>query len=107
MKVLRVPLFLAGCLGAGTSSAPAQFDTQRGYVTRVPAVFFPPTAPIYGAAIAERHASAARLMGGRRLLAPDGMADFVCDVFYPALSTRLFLLELNAGLEARLQGYRA
>lgn len=107
MKISRMSVLLAGCLGAWASRAPAQFDAQGGYVTRVPAVFFPPHAPIYGAAIAEGHSSAARLIGGRRLVAPDGMADFVCDPFYPALSTRLFQLELNAGLEARLQGYRA
>jgi hypothetical protein len=35
------------------------------------------------------------------------MADFVCDSFYPALSTRLFALDLKPALESRLQAYRA
>jgi hypothetical protein len=81
-------------------------DSERGYPV-FPVVFFPPTAPIYGAAIADRPANAARIIGGRRLLAPDGMADFVCDAFYPALSTRLFALDLSPALESRLQAYRS
>jgi hypothetical protein len=41
------------------------------------------------------------------MVAPVGMADFVCDSLYPALSTRLFALDLNPALEARLHAYRA
>ena len=81
-------------------------DSERGYPV-FPVAFFPPTAPIYGAAIEDRPTSSARIIGGRRLLAPDGLADFVCDPFYPALSTRLFALDLSPALEARLHGYRS
>lgn len=106
MVVSRSVFLLAGVV-AGAIGVRAQSDAPRDSVPTVAAVFFPPTSPIYGAAIAERHATAARLLQGRRLVAPDGLADFVCDPFYPALSTRLFLLDLNAKLEARLHGYRA
>lgn len=70
-------------------------------------VFFPPATPIYGAAIEERPSTGARIYGGRRLYAPDGLADFAGEHFYPALSTRLYLLELPAKLEARVHAYRA
>jgi hypothetical protein len=81
-------------------------ESERGYPV-FPVVFFPPTAPIYGAKIDDRNASAARVVGGRRLFAPGGMADFVCDPFYPALSTRLFALDLSPALESRLHAYRS
>jgi hypothetical protein len=38
---------------------------------------------------------------------PDGMADFVGEYFYPALSTRLFVPELSPKLEARIHTYRS
>jgi hypothetical protein len=81
-------------------------EPESGYPV-FPVVFFPPSAPIYGAAIADRTENAARIIGGRRLVAPGGMADFVSDSFYPALSTRLFALDLNSNLESRLHAYRA
>ena len=81
-------------------------EPERGYPV-FPVVFFPPSTPIYGAVIPDRAANSARIIGGRRLLAPDGMADFVCDSFYPALSTRLFALDLSSTLESRLQAYRS
>ncbi|MGH7946920.1 MAG: hypothetical protein ACREH8_24470 [Opitutaceae bacterium] len=88
------------------ASAQAATEPERGYPV-FPVVFFPPAAPIYGAAIEERAANSARIIGGRRLLAPDGMADFVCEPFYPALSTRLFALDVSAALESRLHAYRS
>jgi hypothetical protein len=70
-------------------------------------VYFPPNTPVYGAAIADRPSSTARIVNGRRLLVPDGMADFVGDHFYPQLSTRLILRQLSPALEARIQTYRS
>jgi hypothetical protein len=69
-------------------------------------VFFPPSTPVYGAAIEERHSTGARIVNGRRLLVPDGMADFAGEHFYPQLSTRLILGVLSRELEARLHAYR-
>lgn len=70
-------------------------------------VFFPPGTPVYGAAIDDRPSSAPRILQGRRLLVPDGMADFAGDHFYPQLSTRLMLRELSPAIEARLHAYRS
>jgi hypothetical protein len=84
----------------------AASEPETGYPV-FPGAFFPPTAPIYGAAIEDRPGNAARIIGGRRLHAPDGLADFVCDSFYPALGTRLYALDLGADLESRLHDYRA
>jgi hypothetical protein len=81
-------------------------EPERGYPV-FPVVFFPPTPPIYGAKIEDHSEHAARIIGGRRLQAPEGLADFVCDPFYPALGTRLFALDLSPQLESRLQAYRA
>ena len=70
-------------------------------------VFFPPATPVYGAPIEERPSTAPRIVQGRRLLVPDGMADFAGEHFYPQLSTRLMLRELRPALEARLHAYRS
>ena len=102
---VRAALFAAlACASLAPASSRAQ--PERGYPV-FPVVFFPPTAPIYGAAIEERAPNAARIVGGRRMVAPGGMADFVCDSLYPALSTRLFALDLSPALEARLHAYRS
>lgn len=72
-----------------------------------PFVFFPPTPPVYGAKIENAPAGQSRRVGGQRLLAPDGLADFVSDSFFPALSTRLHGAELSRGLETRIRTYQA
>ena len=97
---------LMGVALAALSPASAASEPERGYPV-FPVVFFPPTPPIYGAPIEEPTGPAARDIGGRRLNAPDGIADFVCDSFYPALATRLFALDLSPQLDARLQAYHA
>src|SRR5262249_55163905 len=71
-----------------------------------PITFFPPILPIYGAEIQERAGTSARWFNGRRLVAPDGMADFVAESFYPALATRLFVPELSPALETKIENYR-
>jgi hypothetical protein len=87
--------------------APCPGHAQVNGISLPPVVFFPPGTPIYGAAIDERPSSGARIVNGRRLLAPDGMSDFAGEHFYPQLSTRLVLGELSRTLEARLHTYRS
>lgn len=102
----RVVAAISCCLAGAACSVRAQSDD--GYEpARTPVVFFPPGTPIYGAVIEAQHPTAARIVNGRRLVAPGGMADFAGENFYPALSTRLFLLDLKPALESRLQAYRA
>lgn len=96
------------CLAGLACGLRGQSDDGYGYEpAKTPVVFFPPGTPIYGAAIESQHPSAARILNGRRLVAPGGMADFAGEHFYPALSTRLYLLELSSSLESRIQSYRA
>ena len=106
MPGMRAWVLLA-CAGVGVSPGPTRADPEpeRGYPV-FPVVFFPPAAPVYGAKIADEHATAARIIGGRRLRAPEGLADFVADPFYPQLGTRLFALDVSAVTEARLEAYR-
>ncbi|MBL9187587.1 MAG: hypothetical protein JNK23_08930 [Opitutaceae bacterium] len=68
--------------------------------------FFPPTPPVYGAPLVERAGQRPHWIDNRPLTAPDGLAAFVSEPFYPPLSTRLFNLKLNARIEARLHAYR-
>lgn len=67
------------------------------------AVWFPPSVPVSGEAIADpgRPRSARE-----RLEPPSGLADFVNESFYPALSSRLDLASLSKELETRLDTYR-
>jgi hypothetical protein len=100
-----VHLALALLLG-GYSVRGADDQTDSPPI-RLPVVFFPPTPPVYGASIDGEPAGTSRLYFGRRLTAPDGLADFGGEIFFPPLSTRLHALALSAKLEARLHAYRA
>src|SRR5437868_2973124 len=100
----RARLLLACGIALWANALRAQFGIFEPSEPRV--VFFPPAPPIYGAAIESRPLNGARWIAGRRLSVPDGMAEFVCEDFYPALSTRLFVPELAPKLEKRLQLYR-
>jgi hypothetical protein len=97
---IRIVVVVLSCFGGGAVRA------QEAFFGAPRVVFFPPTPPIYGAAIPDQPALAPRLFGNRRMSPPDGLAVFVCDVFYPPLSTRLFVPELNSTLEVRLHLYR-
>jgi hypothetical protein len=70
-KLGRYTVLMLASVLASTSVAPALngSEPERGYPV-FPVVFFPPSTPIYGAAISDRAANAARIIGGRRLLAP-------------------------------------
>lgn len=73
---------------------------------RFPVVFFPPEPPVYGAYIDQRPAATRWLFNGRRLTPPDGLAEFVGEILYPPLSTRLYSAKLSRPLEARIDRYR-
>ena len=88
-----------------SAAATAQEDDVKRSLS--PVVFFPPVPPIYGVPIDDRPERGARIYQGVRLLPPDGMADFVGEAFYPALSTRLFVPALPGTLESRLEAYRS
>ena len=101
-----VVLFLI-CWCVVSSRLSAQGDGAYSPPPLPPVVFFPPNTPVYGAAIEERSSTAALIVNGRRLFAPDGLSDFAGDHFYPQLSTRLILGVLSRELESRLHAYRS
>lgn len=67
--------------------------------------FYPPTPPWYGGVLPETPRSGATA-NGRPLIAPEELADFVGETFYPALATRLFNGSVGRKMEARLEAYR-
>lgn len=79
------------------------------YVTTFPSqsskkVFFPPSAPRYGAALT----SGRNLpVGDRSSEPPETLGDYVGEFFYPALSTRLTGGRLDKKLDRQLAVYRA
>ncbi len=95
-------LLAAGAL-AGAVPAGAQVFSDTPFA-RV--VFFPSTPPIYGAALTNQGSRWPGWRYGRSLTPPDGLAAFLHEPFYPALSTRLFNLKLDPKIEARLHAYR-
>lgn len=103
MTCLRARIFFLIGLLVGANPAEAQFEPWNP----LPMVFFPPTPPIYGAAIENEPANRVRSYKGRRLFPPEGLADFVNEGFYPALSTRLFGAALRPATELRLQQFQA
>ena len=68
-------------------------------------VCFPPTAPTFGAPIANRQSGLS--VNGVRYVTPDVLADFANENFYPALSIRLFDNYLSPQHLARLRTYQA
>ena len=70
-------------------------------------MFFPPTAPLYGAPIIERIGAPGPTINGERIVPPEMLADFVSENIYPALSTLLVEDALSKRLLARIQAYQA
>src|SRR5688572_13582892 len=67
------------------------------------AVWFPPLVPVSGEPIPD----ASRVTReNARLEPPEGLADFVNESFFPALSTRLQTRSLTSEMRRRLDGYR-
>ena len=88
------------------SSMATTVSGQEGSVSSIeypPAVWFPPTVPVFGEQIAQV-VRPSRL--NARLRPPSGLADFINESFYPALSTRLHAGSLRNQLAARLDAYR-
>lgn len=76
-------------------------ETRSGAATHV--AFFPPTAPIFGAAVTD--ALAARPINSSALKAPDSLAEFVNEYFYPALGSRMAGNTLSTKLRNRVDAY--
>ncbi|MDP3069488.1 MAG: hypothetical protein Q8N18_04325 [Opitutaceae bacterium] len=98
-RLLRAAALAVAC----ASPLPAQFWSDTPFA-RV--AFFPPVPPVFGAPVGERTGLRPHWIDNRPLTAPDGLADFVAESFYPALSTRLFNLKLDRRIETRLHAYR-
>ncbi len=86
-----------------TRDAPAA-DGMQALSYRV--TFFPPTAPVFGASIAQ-YASVRTTVSGRPVYPPEELADCVNEWFYPPLGTRLFEGHLGEKPAQRLAAYRA
>lgn len=67
--------------------------------------FFPPLPPVSGARLSASN-SRSLTINGKRIVAPDEMADDVGEYFYPALGTLLVEDELPGKLKTRLEQYR-
>lgn len=106
MHCARAVVSLAVGLGITVAALVAQ-DEPIESPGMSPVVFFPPIPPVYGAPVSNRIENGALIFQGRRLLPPDGMADFVGEWFFPPLSTRLYGGVLSAKLEGRLEAYRS
>jgi hypothetical protein len=100
-KKIRVLAFTGlitlACPGLASAASAADRD--------IPPVFFPPSAPIYGMALA--NASLVQVRPGQPFEPPDRLGDYVGEFFYPALSTRLFAGPLDQKLASRLEAYIA
>ena len=73
--------------------------------TAIRIVFFPPTAPVFGSPISD--ALPSRPFNTQALKAPDVLADFVNEYFYPALGTRLAENSFNSKLRVQLDAYNS
>ena len=65
--------------------------------------FFPPTAPIYGAAIADRQPNPG--FNHLPVVTPETLPDYVNEFFYPALGTRIVEDTLPKNFPARLDSF--
>jgi len=79
-------------------------DDNRPPPARDRFVCFPPTAPAFGAPIA--NGQSRLTVNGVRIVTPDLLADFANENFYPALSIRLLDGSLSKKLIARLETYQ-
>jgi hypothetical protein len=110
LAVVSPAMDTAGSTAAPTPQAQAltpMASAQGGpfAIASLPVVFFPPLVPTLGGRLYD-----ARLPGrynGLNLAPPEGLADFVCESFYPALGTRLYRPGLSRTLQERLDAYRA
>lgn len=66
--------------------------------------FFPPPPPVYGAALVEPPPPLMKSRAWQK--APEDLADYVGEVFYPMLGARIAAKRLSADLERQLHAYR-
>lgn len=105
----RKALQAAGLSSSSTSSSSSSSASFGGPSDSPPPyliTFFPASPPIYGGTLPEVRNHTA-VFNGKRLDAPDDLADFVGEIFYPALGTRMFEGKLARKITTRLDAYRA
>lgn len=98
--------------GVNSTPRPPTSDRDSGYRPYTPPprsgrflAFYPPMPPLYGSVVPEP-TKAYTFYDGRNADAPDELADFVGEIFYPALGTRLFDGSVTGKVQDRLDAYR-
>jgi hypothetical protein len=94
---------MVAALACATPVFSADYEGPAPLPYSPPAVWFPPAVPVVGEAIMDTAAPTRR---NYRLKPPSSLADFVNEIFYPPLSTRLYARSLRGPLSARLDDYR-
>ena len=98
----RVFLALLGLL----LLAEARGQLDANLPSDLPAIVcFPPTPPVFGDALPtdDRRARSR----GNQFQPPEGLAEYVSEYFYPALSSRLYRSAINPRLQTRLRAYHS
>ena len=90
---------MRGASTFGSRLSPNFNPAPAGSVT-----FFPPLPPILGAAVTTRFFIYP--LNGQAVPAPEKLADYVNEDFYPALGTRLATGNLDGKLDERIEAYR-
>jgi len=98
----RLRVLLVGLVAAGVGPRAAAAVSDLGGVVPAATVWFPPDVPVYGDAV-----EAAATAAGPALEPPEGLAEFVAERFYPALSSRLMGSGIGGAMQARLDAYRS
>jgi hypothetical protein len=99
MACLAATGLLAAATALGQSGYPGDFFTPN-------ITFFPPNPPVFGTVIPNPPPAARLPNVYRNPPAPDGLAAFPNEYFYPALGTRLLFGSLQQKVQARLNQYR-
>lgn len=109
---LALWLFMAGrgaAESAGQMRPPG--DDERasvvnyGWIPSGSIVFFPPVSPAFGEPVTAQFFL--NSFNGQIVPAPERLADYVAEYFYPALGTRIVSRSVDRQLDARLEAYRA
>lgn len=101
-SLVRIRALLAGIFAGCVVEDAGAAVSDLGGVVPAAIVWFPPDVPVYGDAVESVVASP-----GPALEPPEGLAEFVAERFYPALSSRLTSRGVSGGMQARLDAYRS
>jgi hypothetical protein len=101
-RMIRAALVVS--LGMSLAQAMAAPSENELPFFHPPVACFPPSVPIFGEEIANHVPVGPDAV---RLKPPSALADYVCEYFYPALSTRLLNGSLSQRMLTRLEEYRA